>query len=186
MRSVNDINRAIVFAARAHQNQLRKQEDIPYITHPFAVALLLQKEGASEEVIIAGLLHDTIEDTAVTLEDIRTEFGDRVARIVEGCSEPDRSAPWEERKRHTIEYLRQAPYEVKLVSCADKLHNILSIHATLQQIGERVWERFHRGYELQKWYYTALVESLFHGLDGLPEDSIFYQYRDMVHQVFGK
>src|SRR3954467_1830307 len=100
---------ALETAARAHAGQVRKGTDIPYISHPYAVGMMLARGGCSEEGIAAGTLPNTAEDTDLTLEYIRETFGDRVAAIVEGCSEPDRSASWEERKRHTLEYLRTAP-----------------------------------------------------------------------------
>src|SRR5689334_1807319 len=111
--------RAIEFAARAHRNGLRKGSDTPYISHPYSVGLMLTRAGFDAEVVAAGILHDTIEDTHTTLEEIREYFGDRVATIVEGCTEPDRAATWEERKEHTIHYLQTAPYEIRSVSCAD-------------------------------------------------------------------
>lgn len=183
---MHEIEKAIIFAARAHHDQLRKRGDIPYITHPFAVAFILQKHGCSRDVVIAGLLHDTVEDTPVTLEDIEREFGSKVAALVRGCSEPDRSASWEIRKQHTIDYVRTAPFDIKLVVCADKLHNVSCVLREYREIGDRVWERFRRGYDQQKWYYTSMVESLFFGLNGVAEDSVFYQYREKVAELFGR
>src|SRR5205814_6539887 len=122
------INVAIEVAARAHYGQVRKGTDIPYISHPYAVGMMLARTGCPEEIITAGILHDTVEDTNITLEYLREKFGEKVASIVEGCSEPHHgSAPWEARKAHTLEYLRNAPWEVKVVTCADKLHNIGTI-----------------------------------------------------------
>ena len=85
------IDLAIEVAAKAHQNQVRKGTDIPYITHPLAVGIILAKAGCSDEVIVAGILHDTLEDTPLTLDCIQETFGPRVASIVKGASEPDRS-----------------------------------------------------------------------------------------------
>src|SRR5438309_5224597 len=118
------LDRAIEVAAKAHRNQVRKGTDIPYIAHPYAVGMMLAQAGCPDEVIAAGILHDTVEDTPLTLEEIRQEFGDKVASIVEGCSEPDKSASWEVRKAHTLEYMRTAPWEVRVVACADKLYNL--------------------------------------------------------------
>ena len=119
-----DIERARGFAARAHGGQTRKSTKIPYINHPLAVADLVREMGADAEVIIAALLHDTTEDTRVTLDQIVEEFGTRVAGIVAGTSEPDKSLPWEDRKTHTIESLRSASFETALVSAADKIDNL--------------------------------------------------------------
>src|SRR5947209_15832446 len=105
---------AIETAARAHAGQVRKGTDVPYIAHPYAVGMMLARVGASEEVVAAGILHDTVEDTYLTLDWIRDNFGEKVAMIVEGCSEPDHgSQPWEARKEHTLEYLKTAPWEVR-------------------------------------------------------------------------
>ena len=154
------VEEAIEVAAKAHQGQVRKASDIPYISHPFAVGMLLAKAGCTDEVVAAGILHDTVEDTEITLDHIRERFGERVASIVEGCSEPDKSASWEERKKHTLEYLRTAPWEIRLVSCADKLHNALTILSARREMGEAVWHRFKRGRKEQEWYYRGLLESL--------------------------
>ena len=97
------VEKAIVFAAKAHDHQKRKGTDIPYITHPFAVGMLLQKEKCSEEVIVAGILHDTLEDTETTFEDLTEMFGLRVANLVQAASEKDKSLPWEVRKQQTID-----------------------------------------------------------------------------------
>ncbi|WML57696.1 HD domain-containing protein [Neobacillus sp. PS2-9] len=151
---------ALKTAAKAHEKQYRKGTDIPYITHPVAVGMILMKAGYSEELVAAGILHDTVEDTELSLQDIEPLFGRNIAQMVEGCSEPDKSLSWEERKKHTIEYLGAAPEEIRVVACADKLHNIRSIASDLEQFGEQVWGRFKRGKEQQEWYYTRVIESL--------------------------
>ena len=152
---------AIEVAAKAHAGQARKGTDIPYISHPYAVGMMLARAGYSEEIVAAGILHDTVEDTDLTLEWIRDNFGERVALIVEGCTEPrHRWEAWETRKAHTLEYLRTAPWEVRLVACADKLRNLRSIAADLEVAGEGVWERFTRGRAKQEWYYRGLADSL--------------------------
>lgn len=178
------IDRAIEVAAKAHREQNRKDTDIPYISHPFAVAMLLMKEGCSEEVILAGLLHDTLEDTDIESDFICSNFGENVAAIVTGCSEPDKSLSWEDRKKHTLEVLTNASREIKLVVCADKLHNIRSVASGYQELGEKVWERFKRGKSQQEWYHKGLVKALCNQLDGYPEGSIFHQFADEVDTVF--
>ncbi|WP_248928635.1 HD domain-containing protein [Paenibacillus hamazuiensis] len=176
------IDRAIEFAAKAHEKQRRKGTDIPYISHPFAVGMLLVEAGCSEEVVAAGLLHDTLEDTEVTEEELEAHFGPRVLEIVRGCSEPDKSAPWEERKRHTLEFLQTAPLAVRQVACADKLHNLRTIRRDLEQMGEKAWDKFKRGRDSQKWYYEGIVDSLGHGA-GFP---LLEALRAEVARVFGK
>ncbi|MBN2412018.1 HD domain-containing protein [candidate division KSB1 bacterium] len=182
---MDKIEKAILFASKAHKGQCRKKTNIPYISHPFTVAFLLMKEQCSEDVIIAGLLHDLIEDTSVTLQEIETEFGENVAKIVRDCSEPDGRISWEERKNNTIQKLRNAPLEVKYVACADKLHNICSMIADHKKYGDRLWKRFSRGYDKQQWYYRSIVRSLFYGLNHVEPGSLFYRFRDKVEELFG-
>src|SRR5690606_5092954 len=114
--------------------------------------------GCAEDVVIAGLLHDVVEDTSVTLEEVRDRFSPAVADIVAACTE-DKRLPWEERKARMLETLAGAPLPVKLVACADKLHNIRDLRADYQQVGERVWDRFNRGRELQERYYRGLLNA---------------------------
>ncbi|MFH1488871.1 MAG: HD domain-containing protein [Pseudomonadota bacterium] len=154
------------------------------MTHPLAVGILLAKAGCPDEVIAAGILHDTVEDTPVTLDDLQETFGEKVASIVKGASEPDKSLRWEERKTHTIEFLKTASLEVRLVTCADKLHNIRTIAAGQETMGDKVWDRFRRGREKQRWYYLSLVDSL----QGLSETdtgrALFLQFKDEVDRLF--
>lgn len=154
------IEKALQIAGQAHEGQYRKHSKIPYITHPVAVGMILMKEGYSEEIIAAGILHDTIEDTSLSLEDVVRLFGPTIAGIVQGCSEPDKSLSWEARKEHTIEFLKLASKEIRTVACADKLHNIKSILNDYEQCGDLVWERFNRGRDQQEWYYRNIVNSL--------------------------
>jgi (p)ppGpp synthase/HD superfamily hydrolase len=155
------IEQAIAFAARAHEGQRRKKTELHFIWHPLAVARLLQDEGFPESVVAAGVLHDTVEDTAVALEEIRGLFGNEVAEIVDGCTEPEhKTRPWEERKQHTIEFMRTAPFEVRVVAAADKIDNLRAITADLGRVGEDVWARFKRGREKQAWYYREVAKSI--------------------------
>ncbi len=181
------LDRAIRFATAAHRNQIRKGSGIPYISHPVAVAMILQKYGYPLDWVIAGLLHDTIEDTHVTLDEIRREFGNAVADIVEGCTEPEhRSRPWEQRKEHTIQYVQNAPLAVKIVTCADKLHNLLSILQDREVQGEQVWRRFHRAREQQEWYYRELMKSLEMNLSPEDRPAIFDELAAAIERVFGQ
>lgn len=179
------IDIAIEVAEEAHHGQFRKGSDIPYISHPRAVARILSDAGCSEELVVAGILHDTVEDTYVTLDYIREKFGEKVAQIVQGCSEPDKSLPWEQRKQHTVEFLKTAPLEVRTVTCADKLHNLLTIIADYEIMGDDVWDRFSRGRGAQEWYYRELAASLCDEVDCHGTGSIFQQFRDSVETLFG-
>jgi (p)ppGpp synthase/HD superfamily hydrolase len=179
------IDRAIELAAEAHQGQVRKGTDIPYISHPYAVGMMLAASGCDEEVVAAGILHDTVEDTHVTLEQLREQFGERVASIVEGCSEPDKWQGWEERKQHTLAYLPTAPREIRLVSLADKLHNARSILADVHASGEGAWSRFKRGRAQQEWYYRGLVEALCVPRRGEEPLPFCDEFRRVVDELFG-
>jgi len=158
------VNAALIFAARAHAHQKRKSTDVPYIVHPVGVMLvLLECSEADPELLAAALLHDTVEDTGVTLAQLREKFGARVAEIVEGCSEPDKRDTWENRKQHTVSYLKAAPRAVQLVSAADKLHNLRSLAADHAEVGDALWSRFKRGRTEIAWYYRAVTDSLKEG-----------------------
>lgn len=181
---MNLVEKAIIVATKAHEGQKRKSTDIPYITHPYSVGMSLQKSGCSDEVIAAGILHDTVEDTEITLDYIRQEFNDKVADLVEAVSEPEREASWEDRKKHTIQFLKTAPLEVRLISCADKLHNISSIFYDKEKLGNDVWNRFKRGKQEQEWYYKGLVESLCNH-DDIPQNvTLFKNFKDIVYKCF--
>lgn len=176
------IHRAAAFAAVAHANQKRKGSETPYIAHPCEVGILLKGEGAEDEVVAAGLLHDTLEDTAVTREELVQSFGPRVAALVEACSEK-KGDPWQKRKTHTIEVLEAGcSYEVMLIVCADKLSNMRSIAEDLAVLGEALWERFFRGRAEQGWYYRSLVEAL----RPLEDLEMYQELSGLVADVFDK
>lgn len=160
MSGLSLTDKAISFAARAHRHQTRKASDTPYISHPYSVAMLLQKAGCEEELVVAGLLHDTLEDTETTEKELQEAFGPRVLELVKGCSEPDKSLSWEERKQHTIDTLKTAPQDICLVTCADKLHNIRTLIEDKKALGDTLWARFNRGKDKQAWYYTSILSVL--------------------------
>jgi len=123
------IHKATDFAAIKHKAQIRKNRDvkIPYISHCAAVGNLLERAGYDEEVVAAGLVHDTIEDAGVSINELKDIFGERVAELVDYVSEQDKSLPWDERKKIYIERLKEAPDDAVAISCADKIHNIWSL-----------------------------------------------------------
>lgn len=182
----NRIEEAIELAAQAHNGQFRKGTRTPYISHPYAVGLMLMNAGCSETVVIAGILHDTVEDTDLTLEYIRKNFGESVADIVDGCSE-NKSLRWRERKTECIEALKIATTEVCLVTCADKLHNLRTVISEYDDIGDAVWERFHGGLEAQTWYYCSILESLRfqreNYINGTCEDTLQKQLEIIYNQL---
>lgn len=149
---------AIEFAAKAHANHFRKGTKLPYIVHPLQVAKILIESDCPDHVVIAGILHDTVEDTPVTLDAIRQTFGEEIMNLVKAVSEPDKSAPWELRKAHTMESLKTVASDVLFVSLADKLDNIRAIKEDYKKAGDTVWERFKRPFEKQKWYYETLAD----------------------------
>jgi (p)ppGpp synthase/HD superfamily hydrolase len=155
------LERALRLAAQAHEGQVRKGSPVPYIEHPMAVAMVLDRAGFEEEVVVAGLLHDLVEDTHVTLEDIRSAFGDAVAEIVAGCSEikldaQGKKRPWADRKRDHLEALKSASLATKAVTLADKLHNLASIAFDLDE-GRPVWSAFNAPREDVLAYYWAML-----------------------------
>ncbi|WP_079508923.1 HD domain-containing protein [Mesobacillus jeotgali] len=157
---MNLIDKALQIASEAHEGQYRKNTIIPYISHPVAVGMIIQKAGYSDEMVAAAILHDTVEDTDLTLDDVEREFGKEVAQLVAGCSEPDKSLSWEERKQHTIDFLKNAQEKIRVIACADKLHNVRTIRSDKERSGEQVWNRFNRGKEQQEWYYRNVIISL--------------------------
>ena len=177
--------RAIEFASKAHSGQFRKGSGVPYIVHPLGVARILIELGCSEEVVIAGVLHDVVEDTKFTLEDVRGEFGSEVARLVDGCTEPHHgSESWEVRKKHTVELLKTAELGALLVACADKLDNLRSTLLDIDSIGDKVWGKFLRGRESQEWYFRSLAEVFMSRIDDGPSSVLFPQLNSVVEKVF--
>ena len=184
------IRAAYDFAYKAHGAQTRKGTQVPYLIHPLGVARLLFLAKASEPIIMAGLLHDVLEDGGKTAKDVEKEFGAEVARLVEGASEPDHHDPWKERKQHTMDYLgRDASVDVVAVALADKLDNLMAMHQDLDWFENKseFWTRFKKGYEPQRWYYKGLLDVFekrkreSHLLEKLVP-----RYAGLVGNVFGK
>jgi (p)ppGpp synthase/HD superfamily hydrolase len=152
---------AFAFAATKHKDQPRKETSTPYISHLMAVASLVLEAGGDEDLAIAALLHDAVEDCggAPMLEEIRWQFGERVAHIVDGCTDTDikPKPPWRARKENYLRHLKTVDAETRLVSAADKLHNVRSILTDYRESGEVVWERFEGKREGTLWYYRALL-----------------------------
>jgi len=151
---------AIDFANKVHWGQFRKSSSVPKMVHLIGVMNILLENNYDNEIAIAGLLHDSLEDTSLTKEDLKLRFGVRVASLVEGASENDKSKSWEERKNQTIEYLKTAPIDVCVIVCADKIDNFRFTRRVYEKIGDEVWLRFNRGKEQQKWYFQSIVKIL--------------------------
>lgn len=178
--------RAVEFAARAHSGQYRKGTRIPYVLHPLRVAQILIEIEAPPIVVAAAILHDTVEDTAATIVEIESEFGLEVSELVVAASEPDRSAPWEERKRHTIDTLAQVPEDALLIVCADKLDNLRSMHRGEQRHGPEFWDRFHRPKERQGWYFRNVAAALEARAQSEPLLSLVQNLSREVERVFAR
>jgi (p)ppGpp synthase/HD superfamily hydrolase len=152
--------RAFLFAAEKHSGQARKASMIPYIAHLMGVASLVLEAGGDEDLAIAGLLHDVVEDCggAPMLKEVRRRFGARVAKVVDGCTDADvyPKPPWRERKETYISHLKEADADTRLVSAADKLNNVRSILSDYRAVGESVWSRFNGGRDGTLWYYRTL------------------------------
>lgn len=179
------VERALKFAKQAHEGQKRKNSNTPYIMHPIAVAKILEESGLSQEVIAAGLLHDTVEDTPATIEDIADHFGEIVSNIVAAHTE-DKTKSWEERKQHTIDVSKSGPIEVKALIAADKLDNLRSLVESYAVKKDKVWDTFKRGYEKQKWYHLSVANNIFIGLDEKDIPAFFYQFKNEAEQFFNK
>jgi len=177
--------KARIVAEEAHKGQFRKIGNQEMIVHPIAVAKLLEDAGFPEEVVAAGYLHDTVEDTNVTIQDIKNEFGIAVARLVEGNTE-NKELTWEERKQHTIDWIAKAPYEVRALIIADKLDNLQSMIKGYEELGEVLWSYFKRGYEQQKWYFTSVCQNVFRDLENDKIPAYFLEYRRLVESFFQK
>lgn len=176
---------ALQYAVEAHSGQTRKGHDTPYVVHPIAVGRELERYGADEEIVAAGFLHDTVEDTSTSLEDIEDAFGQDVAELVDGASEHDKDAPWEERKEHTHAYLREeADHDTVLVSCADKLDNVRSMRKEYEQVGDDLWDRFNRPADDQQWYYEGIVDAIGQRDLGPTGQQLYDHLQDEVGELF--
>ena len=175
--------RALVYANQIHGAQLRKGTAIPYIAHLLAVAATVIEYGGDEDLAIAALLHDSVEDQGgpVRLRDVRSRFGERVARVVEACSDSladvgagEQKAPWAERKLAYIAHLGTADRDVLQVSLADKVHNARSILRDLRKpdVGVAVWGRFSQPKDKTIWYYRELASAFQTRLPGQLADEL--------------
>jgi (p)ppGpp synthase/HD superfamily hydrolase len=178
------ISAALRFAAEAHDGQFRKGTRIPYLIHPLRVAKILLDYGCSDQLAIAGLLHDTVEDTPVTLDEIRAIFGDDVARLVDFATEPDKIWSWEKRKQHTLQLLESGAPDALCLSIADKLDNVRSLREDLERIGDKAWQRFRRPRDKQLWYYQSLQRIFDARLTTPPGSLLALQFRAEVAAVF--
>ena len=175
------IKEAAEFAKRVHEGKLRKGSGIPYIVHPFEAAVIVSGLTKDPEVISAALLHDVIEDTPVTYEELEERFGQRVADLVLAESE-DKSKTWKERKGATIERLKTAPREVRMICLGDKLSNLRSTAADYMVKGDEVWKKFRvTDKKEHEWYYRGVFESL----QDFKGETAYEESMRLIKDIFG-
>lgn len=176
------INKAITFAVQAHSGQLRKGTKLPYIVHPMEVCAIVSRMTDDEDVLMAAILHDVLEDCKdVTEDQIYQMFGGHVAALVSQESE-DKSLTWQQRKQHTLDRIAaEESEEVLMIALADKLSNVISLSNDYHRLGEKLWERFNmKDKSMQGWYYKGLCKSLSR-LSSYPE---YREFCRLVADVF--
>jgi (p)ppGpp synthase/HD superfamily hydrolase len=158
------VHAALALAAKAHRDQLRKGSDVPYLVHPVQVAMILMAHGFDEDLVLAGILHDTVEDTSTTLEELAAAFGPEVARLVDAVSEKKaedggEKRPWRVRKEEAIAHVGHSDGRVAALKAADALHNAASTIADVQRLGREAFTRFNAGAHDSLWYYGELARA---------------------------
>ncbi len=156
MKFSPQIYKTINTAARLHDGQERKGDGLPYIIHPVSVALMLMEHTNDEDVLIAAILHDTVEDTGYTKEQMEEEFGPRVAGFVMEVTELPKTLSWQERKDAYLKHLAGASREAKLICAADKLHNLGSMLAAVEKFGDEAYTHFNAPFDKKLWFYEAV------------------------------
>ena len=181
------IEKAITFAAAAHAGVNRKGKNRPYILHPIEAMTVVGSLTDDEDVLAAAVLHDTVEDTPVTIADIEREFGSRVAELVNAESEdkrPGQSAAdtWKVRKQETIDHLKTSSRDAKLICLGDKLANLRELARDYAALGECLWERFNqKDKAMHGWYYRSIFDILVSEFGDVPA---LAEYRELLKQVW--
>lgn len=180
------LDRAIVFAVRAHAGTERRGRGFPYIVHPMEAVGIVATITSDQELLAAAALHDTVEDTDVTVEQIRAEFGPRIASLVasesdtfqDGVSEED---SWHIRKQAAIDRLARASYDAKIVALGDKLSNMRAIARDYARQGDALWNLFHaKDPKDHEWHYRGLADAL----RELHDTFAYKEFEQLVNQVF--
>ena len=186
---MNKVETAIQYALLAHAGMKRKGKERPYILHPLEVLCIVSTMTEDEDVLAAAVLHDTVEDTSVTLSDIREHFGERIASIVASESENKREnqsaeSTWRIRKQETIDHLKSSDRDVKLICLGDKLSNLREIARDYALLGNALWERFNqKDKAMHRWYYDSILELLAETFGEVPA---IREYRELMETVFGE
>jgi (p)ppGpp synthase/HD superfamily hydrolase len=162
----NKVNLALKVASKAHRDQVRKGTDIPYISHPVAVAMIIGEYTTDEDVIVAGILHDVLEDVRPSIyseADMRGDFGDNITDIVKDVSEDkiagEPEKPWIERKKGYLAHLDNlANVEPIIVSTADKIHNLTDILEEYKKAGDGIWQKFNASKDDELWFYSEFLK----------------------------
>ena len=180
------LDRAIIFAVRAHAGTERRGKGFPYIVHPLEAVEIVATMTRDQELLAAAALHDTVEDTDVTVEQISAEFGDRIASLVvsesdtmpTGMSEED---SWHTRKQAAIDRLANASHDAKIVALGDKLSNMRAIARDYAEQGDALWNLFHTSDPREhEWHYRGLAESL----RELQDTFAYQEFEQLINQVF--
>ena len=179
------LNKAIIYAVEKHAGQLRKGTQIPYIVHPMEVLALLNEMRADMTVIIAGVLHDTVEDTSATIDDIIREFGEDVAELVGNHTE-DKSKTWFQRKSQGLRELAEGSFDLKCLVLADKLSNVRNMYRDYMIEGDEYWDRFNAPFEKQAWYYNGAVKALEELRDNENTAVRYNEFKEIVEKTFGQ
>ncbi|MBQ7647425.1 MAG: bifunctional (p)ppGpp synthetase/guanosine-3',5'-bis(diphosphate) 3'-pyrophosphohydrolase [Clostridia bacterium] len=187
-KTLSVLEKSICFAVKAHSGQKRKLSGSPYILHPLEAAQIAASITSDEEVLAAVVLHDTIEDCGVSLEELRREFGDRVADLVASESEdkmrdipPEES--WQKRKEITLEQLKNCSDKaVKIMWLSDKLSNMRSFDVGYQTMGDGIWNSFNQKDKLRhEWYYRTVLANI----PELSETPAYKELKERTDKVFG-
>lgn len=176
-------DKAVKLAVEAHSGTERRCKGYPYIIHPMEAAAIVATMTNDQEMLAAAILHDVVEDTDVTLEQIRELFGDRVATLVQHETAPsDKNLTWRERKAIQLQQLAAAPLDSKIVALGDKLSNMQGITVDFRQIGDEIWKRFHapNGKPDVEWYYRSLAAAL----SDLSETVAYQEFVKLIEKVF--
>jgi (p)ppGpp synthase/HD superfamily hydrolase len=192
------MSKAIEFASLAHAGEFRKGTTIPYIVHPLDVFSILLKNGSSEDLAIAGVLHDVLEDTTRTRKDIKKNFGDAVCSLVVGASEneeltkgisnEEKKKSWKLRKTQKIDTVRNSGRDLRLLICADKLANIRDLIEDQDRNGDAVWSKFNASKDQESWYYNEMASAMVApGKENsdISDTPVYHQLRRCIGEVFG-
>jgi len=180
---MNRIEHAIVYATEKHSGQLRKGTFLPYIVHPMEVFSILSRISDDEDLLIAGILHDTVEDTDASYDEISALFGDRVAELV-GAHTSDKTVDWWESRQRAIEHLRTAERSVKLLVLADKLSNLRSMANDYKTIGDALWDRFNAPKEMQSRYYSLSIDVMKDFMNDPDAKQAYWELNTLYKDVF--